>query len=73
MDIDPDKAQAALEQLEAEKAKRLQAKIEAGEVLVISDAVIIRDESELARPLSRPRRVRGHSMATAIFTLISRW
>ena len=32
-DIDPEKARAALEQLEAEKEHRLQAKIDSGEVV----------------------------------------
>jgi hypothetical protein len=44
-DIDPDRALAALEQLEAEKARRLQAKIEAGECVSIQTVVVVgRDE-----------------------------
>jgi hypothetical protein len=37
-DIDPDKALAALEQLEAEKERRLQAKIDAGDHIWASRA-----------------------------------
>jgi hypothetical protein len=45
-DIDHDKALAALEQLEAEKERRLQAKIDAGEVVSIQTVVVVgRDES----------------------------
>jgi hypothetical protein len=44
-DIDPEKARAALEQLEAEKARRLQAKIDAGEMVKIETVVVVgRDE-----------------------------
>jgi hypothetical protein len=45
MDIDREKAQAALEQLEAEKARRLQAKIDSGEVVAVQTVVVAyRDE-----------------------------
>jgi hypothetical protein len=46
-DIDPDKALAALEQLEAEKERRLQARVEAGEVVVQTVTVVVgaRDEN----------------------------
>ena len=40
-DIDRAKALAALEQLEAEKARRLQAKIEAGECVSVRTAVVV--------------------------------
>jgi hypothetical protein len=44
-DIDHDKAAAILEQLEAEKARRLQAKIDAGECVSIQTVVVVgRDE-----------------------------
>jgi hypothetical protein len=45
-DIDPDKALAALEQLEAEKERRLQAKIDAGDLVLVETTVVVyRDES----------------------------
>jgi hypothetical protein len=46
-DIDRDKALAALEQLEAEKERRLQARVEAGEVVVQTVTVVVgaRDEN----------------------------
>jgi hypothetical protein len=72
--IDPDKAWAALEQLEAEKAKRLQAKVEAGEVLVISDAVIIGDEAEgpeaIERAKERARAQHGDRNLHFDFTVV---
>lgn len=40
MDIDPDKALAALEQLEAEKRRRLEARVDSGEVLRVELAVV---------------------------------
>ena len=44
-DIDPDRALAALEQLEAEKARRLQAQVDSGEVVSIQTVVVVfRDE-----------------------------
>ena len=44
-DIDHDKALAALEQLEAEKARRLQAKIDAGDLVLVETTVVVdRDE-----------------------------
>ena len=55
MDIDPERALAALTRLEDERERRLQEKIEAGEVLVISDAVFIGDESELAEAIERAK------------------
>jgi hypothetical protein len=47
-DIDPEKAQAALEKLEAEKARRRQAKIDAGEMVSIQTVVVVAaaDEDE---------------------------
>jgi hypothetical protein len=46
-DIDPDKALAALEQLEAEKERRLQAKIDAGDLVLVETTVVVhRDEDE---------------------------
>jgi hypothetical protein len=57
MDIDHDKAQAALEQLETEKARRLQAKIDSGEVVSQTITVVCtRDEDveeATARALAR--------------------
>jgi hypothetical protein len=41
MDIDHDKAQAALEHLETEKARRLQAKIDAGEIVSVQTTVVV--------------------------------
>jgi hypothetical protein len=72
--IDPDKARAVLEQLEAKKAKRLQAKVEAGEVLVISDAVIIGDEAEgpeaIERAKERARAQHGDRNLHFDFTVV---
>ena len=55
-DIDPEKARAALEQLEAEKARRLHAKIEAGECVSVRATVVIGPdddaETEKARVLA---------------------
>jgi hypothetical protein len=56
-DIDPEKARAALEQLEIEKARRLQAKIDAGEMISVRLAVVMEadgdpDEAK-ARALAR--------------------
>jgi hypothetical protein len=45
-DIDPDKVLAALEQLEAERARRIAEKVEAGEVVVVRLAVAVGTESE---------------------------
>jgi hypothetical protein len=46
-DIDPDKALAALEQLEAEKERRLQAKTDAGDLVLVETTVVVhRDEDE---------------------------
>ena len=46
-DIDHDKALAALEQLEAEKERRLQAKIDAGDLVLVETTVVVhRDEDE---------------------------
>ena len=45
-DIDHDKAAGILEQLETEKARRLQAKIDSGEIVSIQTVVVVgRDES----------------------------
>ena len=45
-DIDRAKALAALEQLEAEKERRLQAKIDAGDLVLVETTVVVyRDES----------------------------
>ena len=56
-DIDPEKARAALEQLEAEKARRLHAKIEAGECVSVRTAVIVGPDESIedakARALAR--------------------
>jgi hypothetical protein len=41
MDIDQDKALAALEQLETEKARRLQAKIDSGEIVSVQTTVVV--------------------------------
>ena len=56
-DIDPEKARVALEQLEIEKARRLQAKIDAGEMVSVRVAVVMEadgdpDEAK-ARALAR--------------------
>jgi hypothetical protein len=46
-DIDHDKALAALEQLEAEKARRLQARVDSGELVLVQTTVVVhRDEDE---------------------------
>jgi hypothetical protein len=56
-DIDPDRALAALEQLEAEKARRLQDKIDSGEVVVQTITVVCTRnedvEAATARALAR--------------------
>ena len=45
-DIDPEKARAALEQLEAEQARRLRAKIASGEMVSVQTVVVVHpDES----------------------------
>jgi hypothetical protein len=49
MDIDPNKALAALEQLEAEKERRLQAKIDAGEAVSIIATVLEGESIEQAK------------------------
>jgi hypothetical protein len=58
-DIEHDKALAALEQLEAEKARRVQAKIDAGEVVVVQSPVIVgpgedADQALAKRPTTAP-------------------
>jgi hypothetical protein len=40
-DTDPDRLEAALEQLETEKARRLQAKIDAGECLSVQNTIVV--------------------------------
>jgi hypothetical protein len=73
MDIDPSKALAALEQLEAERAKRLQAKIDAGEVMVISAPVIVCDEDEVPEAIERAKeRARAHFDFTVVRTGVPR-
>ncbi len=66
-DIDPDRALAALEQLEAEKARRLQAQVDSGEVVSIQTVVVVgRDEDAeeaTARAIARhPIPDDGHSV-----------
>ena len=48
-DIDPDKLLAALQQLEAEKQRRLQAKLDAGEAALIQVAIIDDEPVERAK------------------------
>jgi len=51
-DTDPDKLEAALEQLETEKARRLQAKIDAGECVSVQTAIVVSardDDTEAER------------------------
>jgi hypothetical protein len=46
-EIDPDKLEAALEQLKAEKARRLQARVDSGEIVSIQTVVVVGpDEDE---------------------------
>ena len=45
-EIDNDKAQAALEQLETEKARRLQAKIDSGEIVSVQTTVVVESDDE---------------------------
>jgi hypothetical protein len=52
-DIDPDKAQAALEQLEAERERRLQAKIDSGEVVVRTITVVCAREEDVEEATER--------------------
>jgi hypothetical protein len=56
-DIDPEKARAALEQLEAEQARRLQAKIASGEVVSVQTTVVVHPDESIedaqARALAR--------------------
>ena len=56
-DIDRAKALAALEQLEAEKARRLQAKIDSGEVVSVQTTVVVHPDESIedaqARALAR--------------------
>ena len=46
-DIDPDKLDAALERLQAERARRIAEKVEAGEVVVVRLSVAVASESEI--------------------------
>jgi hypothetical protein len=56
-DIDPDKLEAALDQLEAERERRLQAKIDSGEVVSVQTVVVVDPEEDIedakARALAR--------------------
>jgi hypothetical protein len=56
-DIDPEKARAALEQLEAEQARRLQAKIASGEVVSVQTTVVVHPDESIedaqARAMAR--------------------
>ena len=74
-DIDPDRALAALEQLEAEKARRLQAQVDSGEVVSIQTVVVVgRDEDAeeaTARAIARhpiPDDGRHHRELFFIYT-----
>jgi hypothetical protein len=54
-DIDPDKLEAALEQLQAEQARRLQARVDSGEAILWSGAPIVvgaYDEEDADRALA---------------------
>jgi hypothetical protein len=53
--IDPAKALAALAQLEAERARRLQEKIDAGQVLVVNPPIVIGDPAEEAEVVARAK------------------
>jgi hypothetical protein len=46
--IDPEKARAALEQLEAEQARRLQAKLTTGDAVLVQVCHVVADEIEAA-------------------------
>ena len=46
-DIDPDKLEAALDQLEAERERRLQAKIDSGEVVSVQTVVVVDPEEDI--------------------------
>jgi hypothetical protein len=46
-DTDPAKLEAALEQLEAEKERRLQAKIDAGEIVSVETVVVVGREEDI--------------------------
>jgi hypothetical protein len=74
-DIDPDKALAALEQLEAEKERRLQAKIEAGELVMVETTVVVHrgedEEEAVARAIDAhpiPDDGRHHRKLFFIYT-----
>ena len=46
-DTDPDKLEAALEQLEAERERRLQARVDAGELIKIETVVVVGDDEDI--------------------------
>jgi hypothetical protein len=52
-DTDPDKLEAALEQLEAEQARRRQAKINAGEMVSIQTVVVIHPDEDEEEAIAR--------------------
>jgi hypothetical protein len=54
-DDDPKKLRAALEQLEAEQARRIQLKIEAGALINVPLEVVVGDEAEAAASIERAK------------------
>ena len=53
MDVDPDKALAALEQLEGERERRLQAKVDSGEVVVQTVTVVCTRDGDVEEATAR--------------------
>jgi hypothetical protein len=60
-DIDPEKARAALEQLEAEQARRLQAKIDSGEVVSVQTTVVVGPDESIED--AKARALAGHPVS----------
>jgi hypothetical protein len=76
VDIDRAKALAALERLEAEKERRLQAKIDSGEVVSVQTTVVVgRDEDveeATARALARhPRAADGRAVHHDLLVIVT--
>ena len=73
-DIDRAKALAALEQLEAERARRLQAKIDAGEMVKIEAVVVAAADEDLedatARAIAKPHRMMGVQCIASFSTFL---
>jgi Putative transposase of IS4/5 family (DUF4096) len=73
-DIEPDKVRAALEQLETEKERRIQAKIDSGEMASVQTVVVVHPDESIedaqarARWQGTPSRTRMGARFTASFS-----